>query len=42
MTEETSVFKSQMMSNTERQTDKVPEFCSDPFLLADFVFSLNP
>ena len=42
MTEETSLFKSLLINNTERETDKVPEFCSDPFLLTDFLFSLRP
>ena len=42
MTEETSLFKGQLINNTERGHDKVPEFCSDLFLLTDFSFSLSP
>lgn len=42
MTEETSLFRSQLIGNTERETNKVPEFCSDLFLLTDFMFSLSP
>jgi hypothetical protein len=39
MTEKASLFKIQLISNAERETDKVPEICSDAFLLTDFVFS---
>jgi hypothetical protein len=42
MTEETSLFKGQLINNTEREHDKVPEFCNNPFLLTDFLFSLSP
>ena len=28
--------------NRQRESDKVPEICSDPFLLTDFLFSLSP